>query len=131
MMEDKKYVWWGILGIGVAAFFYFLSKKDGGSQAIQVPYLVPQQVPSDVNGMAQTGGSITEQPNIIGNHPNNPVPNATSPSSIPPFIPNTGTIPYSQWFQQTHPGTDTTGLMFPQVQVPANWSGPSDTRVVP
>jgi hypothetical protein len=76
MKEDKKYVWWGILGIGVAAFFYFLSSKNQ-KQTIQVPYLVPK--PIATNGASPTADTtISEQPNIIGSHPNSNIPNGSN-----------------------------------------------------
>lgn len=76
MKEDKKYVWWGLLGIGVAAFFYFLSSKSK-TQTIQVPYLVPQNIPTDA-ASPTTGTSVSEQQNIIGSHQNSTVPNHTN-----------------------------------------------------
>lgn len=76
MKEDKKYVWWGLLGIGVAAFFYFLSSKNK-TQTVQVPYLVPQATPTDA-ASPTTGTSVSEQQNIIGSHPNSVIPNHTN-----------------------------------------------------
>lgn len=81
MREDKKYIWWGLLGIGVAAFFYFLSSKNK-TQTIQIPYLVPQSTPPQGTGQPSNTPTISEQPNIIGNHPNNTVANGTIPSHV-------------------------------------------------
>lgn len=77
--EDKKFMWWGLLGIGVAAFFYFLSKNNPATQqqAVQVPYLVPTTMASPT---AST--SLSNQPNIIGTSSNSSVPNFTNPYAV-------------------------------------------------
>jgi hypothetical protein len=88
--EDKKYVWWGLLGIGVAAFFYFLSAKNQKTQAntVTVPYLVPSTMSNGSSPSADT--SLNSQPNIIGNSPANPFPNGTNPYGVNP---NTFEVP--------------------------------------
>jgi hypothetical protein len=80
MKEDKKYVWWGLLGIGVAAFFYFLSSKKSG-QSVQVPYLVPSQMTTGASPSADT--SLSSQANIIGNSPGSPAPNGSAFGNFP------------------------------------------------
>lgn len=81
--EDKKYVWWGLLGIGVAAFFYFLSStKQQGQQVntVTVPYLVPQ---ASTGASPTANTSLSNQSNIIGNSPNSNIPNGTNPLGGP------------------------------------------------
>lgn len=78
-VEDKKYVWWGLLGVGVAALFYFLSvkQKQNGvtGTAVTVPYLVPQTT----NGASPAADtSLSTQSNIVGSHPNSNLPNYTN-----------------------------------------------------
>jgi|SRR5215471_1741595 len=75
-IEDKKYVWWGLLGIGVAAFFYFLSSRNKNTSTnVQVPYLVPT-----TTGASPTADqSLSQQPNIIGSSENSTVPNFSNP----------------------------------------------------
>lgn len=78
--EDKKYIWWGLLGIGVAALFYFLSasKQSSNANTVTVPYLVPQyQKSTGASPTADT--SLSTQPNIIGSSPNSTVPNYSNP----------------------------------------------------
>lgn len=79
-IEDKKYVWWGLLGIGVAAFFYFLSSRNKGTSTnVQVPYLVPQMS----NGASPSAGpSLSNQPNIVGSSPNSTVANYSNPYGV-------------------------------------------------
>jgi hypothetical protein len=76
-IEDKKYVWWGLLGIGVAAFFYFLSSRNKNTSTnVQVPYLVP----TTTTGASPTADqSLSQQPNIIGSSNNSTVPNFSNP----------------------------------------------------
>lgn len=95
--EDKKYMWWGLLGIGVAALFYFLSQNKSQAQSATVPYLVEQplqnanasQNSNVASPSAQT--SLSNQPNIVGVSPNSTITNGTAPgvSSANPFE-NTG-----------------------------------------
>lgn len=83
--DDKKYVWWGLLGIGVAAFFYFLSQGNQKQQTntVTVPYLVPQ---TSTGASPTADTSLSNQPNIIGNSPNSTIPNGTNPLGGPnPF----------------------------------------------
>lgn len=87
-------MWWGLLGIGVAALFYFLSagKKSSGADTVTVPYLVPSTMASPT---AST--SLSNQPNIIGNSPNSTIPNFTNPGGNPFEAPGTwGTMPNLQ-----------------------------------
>jgi hypothetical protein len=89
--EDKKYIWWGLLGIGVAALFYFLSsqKKSQDVQTVTVPYLVPQST-TGASPTASTG--LSNQPNIIGSSPNSTIQNFANPLSVatsPMEAPNT------------------------------------------
>jgi len=80
-IEDKKYVWWGLLGIGVAAFFYFLSsrnKSGATSTNVQVPYLVP----TTTGASPSASDSLSNQPNIIGSSPNSTVPNFSNPYGV-------------------------------------------------
>jgi|SRR5215469_11547864 len=81
-IEDKKYVWWGLLGIGVAAFFYFLSSRQKSTNAgtTIVPYLVPQTLGGGASPTADT--SLSNQPNIIGSSSNSQVPNFSNPYSM-------------------------------------------------
>lgn len=76
--EDKKYIWWGLLGIGVAALFYFLSMKNNSGQTntVTVPYLVPQ---TTTGASPTTDQSLSNQPNIIGSSSNSQVPNFSNP----------------------------------------------------
>lgn len=79
--EDKKYIWWGLLGIGVAALFYFLSasQNKGQTNTVTVPYLVPQTT----NGASPTADtSLSNQPNIIGSSSNSQVPNFSNPFGV-------------------------------------------------
>lgn len=79
MIKKDKYVWWGLLGIGVAAFFYFLSSQKGkGAEqsSIAVPYLVPQT--------SNVDNSLSEQSNIVGNHGNSTLPNGSVGSDNQP-----------------------------------------------
>jgi len=79
-IEDKKYVWWGLLGIGVAAFFYFLSTRNKGASAtnVAVPYLVPK-----TTGASPTADtSLSDQQNIIGSSSQNQVPNFSNPYAV-------------------------------------------------
>lgn len=80
--EDKKYVWWGLLGIGVAVLFYFLSAKNaksGATNTVTVPYLVPQYT----TGASPTAStSLSTQPNIIGSSSNSAVPNFSNPYAV-------------------------------------------------
>lgn len=80
-IEDKKYVWWGLLGIGVAAFFYFLSSRNNKNTStnVQVPYLVPATTSNSASPSA--GPSLSNQPNIIGSSPNSVIPNGTNPAN--------------------------------------------------
>ena len=80
--EDKKYVWWGLLGIGVAALFYFLNVNKSGSNAntVTVPYLVPQTMGN--SSSPSSGPSLSDQSNIVGSSPNSTVPNFTNPYSM-------------------------------------------------
>jgi hypothetical protein len=79
--EDKKYVWWGLLGIGVAALFYFLSaKQKTKSDTVTVPYLVPQTMQNSNSASPSAGPSLSSQPNIVGSSPNSTVPNFTMPN---------------------------------------------------
>jgi len=75
-MKDK-YVWWGLLGIGVAFLLYFMTKGDIQKQSVKVPYLVPSALPPE---------PISEQSNIIGSHPGSVHPN---PTPVP-----SGKLPY-------------------------------------
>lgn len=77
--EDKKYMWWGLLGIGVAALFYFLSasKNSSNAQSVTVPYLVPQTMGTGASPTTDT--SLSTQPNIIGASNQSAVPNYTNP----------------------------------------------------
>lgn len=80
--EDKKYVWWGLLGIGVAALFYFLSSNKQG-QAVNTPVLVEQPLGQNTTGASPTAStSLSNQSNIIGNSPNQTIPNGTNPGGI-------------------------------------------------
>ena len=80
--EDKKYVWWGLLGIGVAALFYLLSVKNnsknqsGGGQLVNVPYLVPQY---STSASPTASDSLSTQSNIIGTSSNSTVANYSNP----------------------------------------------------
>ena len=77
--EDKKYMWWGLLGIGVAALFYFLSSQQKTkSDTVTVPYLVPQTMSNSASPSA--GPSLSTQPNIVGSSPNSTTPNFTMPN---------------------------------------------------
>lgn len=91
--EDKKYVWWGLLGIGVAALFYFLSSQQKSAQGqvntVTVPYLVPQ---STTGASPTADTSLSNQPNIIGSSPNSTIQNFANPLSVatsPMEAPNT------------------------------------------
>lgn len=82
MKEFKdKYLWWGILGIGVAIFLWYLTSKQISSQTpqqttLQVPYLVP------TTGASPTAStSLSTQPNIVGSSTNSTIPNGTNPLS--------------------------------------------------
>jgi hypothetical protein len=80
--EDKKYVWWALLGIGVAALFYFLSAKNQSSQnanTVTVPYLVPQTT-TGASPTADT--SLSTQQNIVGSSPNSTIDNFTNPYAV-------------------------------------------------
>lgn len=80
--EDKKYVWWGLLGIGVAALFYFLSsskQSSGGANTVNVPYLVPQTT-TGASPTADT--SLSDQSNIIGSSSNSTIPNFSNPAGV-------------------------------------------------
>lgn len=79
-IEDKKYMWWGLLGIGVAAFFYFLSSRNKGTSTnVQVPYLVP----STTTGAAPSATtSLGDQNNIVGTSPNSTIPNGQNPAGV-------------------------------------------------
>jgi hypothetical protein len=81
--EDKKYVWWALLGIGVAALFYFLSasKQSSNANTVTVPYLVPQyQTTTGASPTADT--SLSNQSNIIGSSPNSTVSNFSNPYNV-------------------------------------------------
>jgi hypothetical protein len=83
--EDKKYMWWGLLGIGVAALFYFLSQsqnsqnQSGGGQLVNVPYLVPQY---STSASPSANSSLSTQPNIIGSSSNSTIPNYSNPYAV-------------------------------------------------
>lgn len=81
-MKDK-YVWWGVLGIGVAAFFWYLTKQQISSQQstpVQTTYLVPQPLTQSQSDIASQSANTTlsEQPNIVGEHPNSTVQNGSN-----------------------------------------------------
>jgi|SRR5215469_12689928 len=79
-IEDKKFIWWGLLGIGVAAFFYFLSQQNKNTSTnVQVPYLVPQ---STTGASPTASESLSQQPNIIGSSVNSTVPNFSNPAGV-------------------------------------------------
>lgn len=111
--EDKKYMWWGLLGIGVAALFYFLSSsnKSQNANTVTVPYLVPQ---STTGASPTADTSLSNQPNIIGSSPNstiqnfaNPLSVATSPMEAPNtwgFMPNLQVTPPSGVANQVNYG---------------------------
>lgn len=88
-MKDK-YLWWGIVGLGVAVLLWYLTSQQIKSST-KIPYLVPQAFPNaPSNGASPTANtSIGEQPNIIGDHPNSTVPNGT----VPPHANTTGDLP--------------------------------------
>lgn len=79
--EDKKYMWWGLLGIGVAALFYFLSSsnKSQNANTVTVPYLVPQ---STTGASPTADTSLSNQSNIIGSSPNSTIQNYSNPLSV-------------------------------------------------
>lgn len=112
-MKDK-YVWWGLLGIGVAAFFYFLSSQNksgsGTVSNIQVPYLVPS-----TGASPSASQSLSTQPNIVGSSNNSTIPNFSNPymvSANPFEAPNTwGFMPNLQVSQPTGPN-NAVGLPF-------------------
>lgn len=82
-MKDK-YVWWGVLGIGVAAFFWFLTKQQisssvNGPNGGTIPVFVPQPLQQTTDPSSpSTGNSVSEQPSIVGSHPNSSVPNGNN-----------------------------------------------------
>lgn len=77
--EDKKFIWWGLLGIGVAAFFYFLSQRDKNTTTnVAVPYLVPKT--TGASPSADT--SLSNQPNIVGASAQNQIPNFSNPYAV-------------------------------------------------
>jgi len=80
-MDLKKHeiALWGIVGLVIAVFLFFMSQSKGSGQQINTPYLVPQ--PLQPNDQVSQTPTISEQPNIIGDHPSNPVPNGSGPSS--------------------------------------------------
>lgn len=79
-MKDK-YLWWGLLGIGVAFFLWYLTSKQISEkqQPVNVPYLVPQTLNSGASPTAST--TLSEQSNIVGNHPNSDIVNGTNPNN--------------------------------------------------
>ena len=123
-VEDKKYVWWGLLGIGVAALFYFLSSKNQKTKTntVTVPYLVPSTMSNSTSPSADT--SLSSQPNIVGNSPNNPFPNGTNPYGVNP---NYAEAPNTWGFMPQLPVTNP--APFPQNNVQSG-TWPSDVNNV-
>jgi hypothetical protein len=115
-VEDKKYVWWGLLGIGVAAFFYFLSSRNKNTTTnVQVPYLVP----TTTTGASPTANqSLSQQPNIIGSSSNSTVPNFSNPAGVATSVgeaPNTfGFMPILSAQPVNGPFNNVTSGMFEQ-----------------
>jgi hypothetical protein len=94
-----KWTIWIILGIGVAVILYVMTKSQvsafGGSSSstpVQTSVLVPASLPADqtTTGQPTAAGtssemsntSLSEQNNIIGNHPNSTVWNGTIPDFV-------------------------------------------------
>lgn len=106
-------MWWGLLGIGVAALFYFLSASKQSSQNAQtvtVPYLVPQTLNS--NGASPSAGpSLSTQPNIIGSSPNSTISNFANPYTTNPFE-APGTWGYMPQLIATNPNGPTNNIQF-------------------
>jgi hypothetical protein len=90
-MKDK-YVWWGVLGIGVAAFFWYLTKQQISSQQtpVQTSYLVPQPLTQNQGDVASQSAntSISEQSNIVGTHPNSTQSNGSNSTFLSTPISN-------------------------------------------
>jgi hypothetical protein len=125
-MKDK-YVWWGILGVGVAALFWFLTSKQisqQGANTVTVPYLVPT-----TGASPGAGPSLSNQPNIVGSTPNSTIPNFTNPAGVAsnPFeAPNTwGFMPNLPISQPVGPNNNLSSGMFSTLPVPSGktWIG--------
>jgi len=122
-IEDKKFIWWGLLGIGVAAFFYFLSQQNKNTSTnVQVPFLVPQTT----TGASPTASeSLSQQPNIIGSSRNSAVPNFSNPAGVATSwaeVPNTwGFMPVLNQQPSQTPSNQVGTAWFEQTPGAINW----------
>jgi hypothetical protein len=123
LLQKDKFLVWGVVGLLFALFLWYMTKKqiDTNTQTIQVPYLVPQAMQANDGQVSQTP-TISEQGNIIGDHPNSVLPNGTIPSFTYHGVPPTGFTPTgNQGFWNLNPTGDWTWndnnpISFPNAQ---------------
>lgn len=63
--KHDKYIWWGVVGLGVAVLLWWLTTKQIKGQTVNTPYLVPQALNSN--------GPATDSSSTLPN--NAPAPN--------------------------------------------------------
>ena len=81
-LKHDKYIWWGLVGLGVAVFLWYLTSKQIDSktqtQQVNTPVLVPTPL-QNTNGASPTASTtLSEQQNIVGSHPNSSISNGTN-----------------------------------------------------
>lgn len=94
--EKHKIETYAILGLVFAFILWFVTQKQNARvQTVQVPYLTPQpfQQNANQNETASQTPTISEQGNIIGDHPNNVVPNGSTPQFTIHGVPPHGFTP--------------------------------------
>lgn len=97
LLEKHKIEVYAAIGLLFAFFLWYMTRKQGQqTQSISIPYLVSQTLQQDTTGQnanASQTPTISEQGNIIGDHPNNQVPNGTIPSFTYNGVPPHGFTP--------------------------------------
>lgn len=86
-MKHDKYIWWGVVGLGVAVLLWYLTKQQIENKQtpqtapVTTSYLVPKTLDT-TNGASPTASTgLSEQNNIIGEHQNSTVANGTNPNN--------------------------------------------------
>jgi hypothetical protein len=129
ILQKDKFLVWGVVGLLFALFLWYMTKKQIDTQTVSVPYLTPQPMQQETGDPSQTP-TISEQGNIIGDHPNSVLPNGTIPSFTYHGVPPTGFTPTgNQGFWNLNPAgswtwSDSNPIRYPSVQ-----PNPIPTRV--
>jgi len=85
-------IWWIAGGILLLALVWIITNRKQTPNAYTVD-VVPSQQP-----LQQNNPSINEQPNIVGDHPGNTLPNGTIPSGTHCMIPEgCSDVPSWKW----------------------------------